>query len=283
MTWICIELYSHNTKPIIWIWSKLNSCFFKHINIRFNGKHTIIDVFATFFLLSYAKLVFTCFRIVSYGVTLNVNNFTLEKTLHVELDQNVIFFSTEHLPFVVTSAFVFLVVILPLTLLLALYPIKAFRSLLFKCQLSSHMMASLNIFVERFYSCYRDGLDGGKDMRSLASMYFLLRLMNYILFCFMQANTPSGTPYTFVAALYIGCVILVAIIRPYKKACMNIIDTLILVNLALMSLLLDKYSGQNNYTFITTFCLVAGSILASLPMLGITGFIIYKIFEKQIK
>lgn len=34
--------------------------------------------------------------------------------------------------------------------------------------------------MEKFYSCYRDGLDGGKDMRFLASFYFLLRILVFV-------------------------------------------------------------------------------------------------------
>ena len=58
--------------------------------------------------------------------------------------------------------------ILP-ALLLVLYPI---RKCLTKCKLDS---LSLTAFTERFYGCYRDGLYGGRDMRSFAGFYFLLR------------------------------------------------------------------------------------------------------------
>ena len=280
LTWICIELHSRNSKPITWLWSKLNRCIFKYININFDSKNTVIDVFATFLLLSYAKFVFTCFRTLSYGFTLNVNNFTLQQTLHVESDPSVVFFSREHLPFVVVSLFIFLVTVLPLTLLLALYPIRAVRTLIFKCQLHNNVITSLNIFVEKFYSCYRDGLDGGKDMRSLASMYFVLRLIINLI---IIDEISLSTSYTIAAVLYGGSSLMIALIRPYKKAYMTTIDSLILANMALITILLDKYSVQESSSFISTLYLLIGSILTTLPMLGITGFIIYKIFKKLMK
>ena len=48
----------------------------------------------------------------------------------------------------------------------------------------THHSLSLTAFTEKFYGCYRDGLDGGRDMRSFASFYFLLR---YIYHSFTMA------------------------------------------------------------------------------------------------
>ena len=37
------------------------------------------------------------------------------------------------------------------------------------------------LFVETFYGCYRNGLDGGKDMRSFADLHFVLRGMLFFM------------------------------------------------------------------------------------------------------
>ena len=34
--------------------------------------------------------------------------------------------------------------------------------------------------VEKFHSCYRDGLEGGKDLRSSASLYFFIRILTFL-------------------------------------------------------------------------------------------------------
>ena len=78
-------------------------------------------------------------------------------------DQSIPCGSSEHLAFAIPAVFIFN--ILP-TFLLLLYPIGMFRVCLSKCRLDG---IALGIFVERFYSCYRDGLDGGRDMRSFAA------------------------------------------------------------------------------------------------------------------
>ena len=175
---------------------------------------------------------------------------------------------------------IFLVAAVPLTLLLALYPVRGFRSVLFKCRFSNHTIASINIFVEKFYSCFRDGLNGGRDMRSLASLYFFIRLI--INFTFID-QIPVSASYTFVAILYAGCSLMIAIVQPYKKSFMNTIDSLILASMALVSILLDKYSGQDNGNIFGTMYLFVGSFVATIPMIVMIGFVCYKFIKKLLK
>ena len=40
-----------------------------------------------------------------------------------------------------------------------------------KIKFGGHIEIKLNIFVEKFYTCYRDGLSGGRDMRSFSGLY----------------------------------------------------------------------------------------------------------------
>ena len=94
------------------------------------------------------------------------------------LDVNVKFFSKNHIPFVIVSVFVFLTLLLPPILLLVLYPTHCFISMLFECY---QRMNYINIFIKKFHSCYRDGLDGGRDLRSFVTLYFLLAIISFVL------------------------------------------------------------------------------------------------------
>ena len=61
--------------------------------------------------------------------------------------------------------------------LLVCYPIKLFQRLLSKLRLNC------NILWKKFYSCYKDSLNGGgRDMRSFAGFFFLLRYILCLLF-----------------------------------------------------------------------------------------------------
>ena len=74
----------------------------------------------------------------------------------------------------VISALVICIIfnLLPI-LLLVLYPFGRFRRMLSKLRLDR---ISLTIFIEKFHCCYRDGLDGKRDMRYFSGVYFFLEI-----------------------------------------------------------------------------------------------------------
>ena len=282
MSWICIHLYSRNfkpLKPVVWLWDKLNQNVLNRFNINWDTTNTIIDVFTTFFLLSYAKLVFAGLRTLNYRSLLIVNNFSLEQNFYVKSDPNMEFFGKEHLPFAITSVFIFLLALVPIPLLLALYPVRPVRTLFFKYLTGSRTMVAINVFVQKFYSCYRDGTESGRDMRSLVSIYFLLRLLLYLV---TINQVPANVGFSILAFIYIACSTLIALAQPYKKPYMNKADVLILLNLSVLSLILSQLSGELSDTF-TQFIYISGSILASLPLLVFTGILIYKMIKKITK
>ena len=239
MSWVAIHLYSRNFKPVVWLWNRLKwiLCNCRCLNVDQDATNTMINVFATFFLLSYAKLVFASLRTLSYGISLNLNNISLQEMFHVYSDPNMTFFSKKHLPFVVLSILIFLLAVFPVPLILVFYPIKSFRNLLFKCPVGSRAITAINIFVQKFYSCYRDKIEGGRDMRSLVSIYFFLR----VLVSLVTINQiPASVSFSLLVFIYTASSTLIALTQPYKRKYMTIIDTLILANLATLSHILSQ-------------------------------------------
>ena len=179
ITWACVELHDYNFRPLVWLWRPFHRSFI-HLRRGWNAKSSIIDVFASFFLLSFSKALYQILILLTSLPILHTTAFQdihLGNTLVLNSDMNVTFGSTEHLTFaipaIITSGtFNFL----PLLLLL-LYPVRLFRTCLSKCRLDG---LAIKFFVEKFYDCYRDGCNGGKDMRSFASFHFVLRLVFFI-------------------------------------------------------------------------------------------------------
>ena len=165
ITWTCIELHSRNFKPITWIWNLIRRCSCSRRKAM-NSKNTIIDVFATFFLLSYTKLLYTSLYLLIYA---NITRNGLPFKVAAGLDASVEYFSKEHAPFALFALVNLIGPVIVPVILLSFYPVRCFRSLLEKCKVSGHSKAAVNLFVEKFYSCNRDGLDGGKDMRCFVS------------------------------------------------------------------------------------------------------------------
>ena len=275
ITWVVIKLHFYNFKPIVFLWSKLSKC--SCVQDRgFSQNNSLIDVFATFFLLSYTKLVHTSSWILSPLNAVAYRNSTLSNTYRfTEADARIEYFGKEHALYALISLLLIPIIIMP-PVFLILYPMKVFRLLLFKCRLSTRTIASLNIFVEKYYSCYRDGTEGGKDMRSLASMYFILRCIAILIF----QITSLSTSLILVAIVYVGYGTMIALVRPYKETYMNIIDTLIIENLALLALIADKYNFEDSENLLTLCYVVILSIFVFLPLLCLMGFIAYRILKK---
>ena len=272
ITWTCIALHSRNYQPFVWLWTKLQRCFY--LSKQRDSRRTMIDVFATFLLLSYTKLLLTSIVIFQLSRIRNINRLPLR--LIPAVDPSIQYFSREHIPFVLIAITIFVGAVLLPALLLALYPIKVFRSLLFKCRLGGHSKAALNIFVEKFYNCYRDGLDGGRDMRSFASLYFFVRIVGFVGIAIFPTMSLA---WLFQVLLFGSCGLLIALAQPYKKAYMNITDSLLLCSIAMFALLYLLYLyAFSDSTAIYLFSII---VILTLPHIWFSAFLFTKLFRKK--
>ena len=57
LTWSCVELQDRNFRPIVCLWKPFHGCFVR-LRKGWNTKSDLIDVFASFFLLSYSKILY---------------------------------------------------------------------------------------------------------------------------------------------------------------------------------------------------------------------------------
>ena len=148
LTRICIKLHSKDCRLVIWLWNKLNRLSI-HINARWD---TICDAFVIILVLSFANLVFNSVWTAALPIGVwNAKNFSVDYLqFYVYLDPDIDYFHGEHLPFVIVSSFITFFIVLPLPTLLALYPTKCFRSLLFRCPIVNRHMSAINTFLDKF-------------------------------------------------------------------------------------------------------------------------------------
>ena len=138
-------------------------------------------------------------QLLSFNYFWNLSN--TQNLVHKQVtlfDSTVDYFSTAHLPYAVIGIICFLLFSILPTLLLVLYPTRLFRTCIGKCRLSVRHQAALQTFVEKFHQCYRDGLDGGRDMRSFSGLYFILRgvlIASHELSCISQCMVMGQEHY----------------------------------------------------------------------------------------
>ena len=236
LTWFCIELHGRNFKPLVYLWKPFHR-YIVALRKSWNSKSDLIDVFASFLLLSYTKII--------YQVVLTMNSSEIMNYSLVNGRQFVSYVlscdtriatklkNVDYALITVVSVFLsFTLVIFP-ALLLILHPTRIFQVLSTKC-LSNRFRITLTLFAEKFHSCYSDGLDGKRSKRGLSGLYFLLRIVA----CFTELiNRNTIDVYTWFARglLFSVATLLIALSRPYKKTYMNIMDSVLLFHMASVS------------------------------------------------
>ena len=178
LTWICIEMYGKGFKPIVYIVGIFHKCLAK-LKQDWGDKRDVMDVFSAFFLLSYSRLMYQS------SLFLECDKVSCIQGIHgnwgikyiMNYDSNIMCGSSKYIAIAVASLLIILVFNILPALLLVLYPFKIVRSCLSKCQLDT---LCLSAFMDRFHGCYRNGLNGGRDMRSFAGLYFFIRSLLFL-------------------------------------------------------------------------------------------------------
>ena len=183
-------------------------------------------------------------------VTVDASGMHSATSLRPVVDQSLTYNDVYYYLFAIPSLFIFLVFNILLPLLLMLYPIRAFRSCLSKCRLS---FIALNIFIEKVYGCYRNGLNGGRDMRSFSGLYFILILLLYLVKGLGMTHMHYQ-PFFVSGILFSITTLTIALAKPYKKAYMTYLDTLILFNLALQSFIISSNVTAKGFNLLIIFC-----------------------------
>ena len=248
LTWFCVELHGRNFRPIVWLWRPFHGCFVR-LRRGWNTKSDLIDVFASFFLLSYSKILY---QIVLTFDSEEIKNYSLmdsqesyDYVLSADLSTVTSKRYDNFMIFMVcfSALLVLLFVILPVVLLF-FFPTKILRNLLSKC-LSSRLLIFLNTFMEKFHCSYRDGLDGTKDMRSFSGIYFLLRIIIYSTEAFSRA-TLNLDPHFARGFVFSVAALIIALSRPYKRKYMNIMDCILLFHMATFCYIIASTTSLND-------------------------------------
>ena len=262
-TWLLIHLHSRDCKVVVWMWNKLRGIILKHFKVKRNSDRTVVNAFATFFFLTFVKISLFLLTSAVPLIVFQVNNFNHSTSHRIKSYISEDYTSAENLVILVATVGIYPFTILSPIIIIALYPLQPFRKLLLKC-CCRRFICTLNCFTEKFYSCYRDGLDGGRDMRSFASVHFITALFLFVVW---------SMSYSFIvlASTLGGCSLLIAIVRPYKKRHMVVIESLILANGAFV--LATSANASTSYQIVS-------QISATFPALGFIIFIFFKISKK---
>ena len=206
ISYLLIELHARNCRIIVFIWKPFRSVFILFCR-NWDTRTTVIDAYATFFLLSFFKVLSVSFDFLIPTRVYDLQSGNITWALYY--DGTVDYFGTEHLPYAILAIiFCLFFAVLP-TLLLVLYPFRWFQRALvfFKMQ-----RESLKILMLSFQGCYKDGTDGTRDCRWFAAVPLIGRFVRLI----MYAYTIDSNYFPLGAGIIIAIMILTTVVQPYK-------------------------------------------------------------------
>ena len=204
------------------------------IFIRFrrewNIRNSLVDAFATFFLLSYVKILSVSMDLLM-PVPLYDPQGHIQPQLYLFNQGDVVFLSSQHLPYACLAMFFLLIFTLTPILLLFLYPCSCFQVCLNHTGCSCQL---LHTFMDTFQGHYKNGTNGTRDLRFFSGLYLLLRVVVYASTVLSFQFGSYAYTTVFIAVLSVS----VALARPYKEYIYNIIDSCFLIVTALLYVLL---------------------------------------------
>ena len=215
LTWIFVKLYERGIMRLKGFCA-LKSRWFGRLSRHLSVRNGVINSFATFFLLSYTKLMHQSVLLLHCSVVYSLNNGKITKD-YVPINDPTSKKCANIMNYLLAIPVYAFFSIIPIMILI-LYPFKIFKTCLLKCKLNR---LALNGFIEKFHSCYKDGSTGGKDMRSVSGLYFVLRHLIFLRhFLFSEISYWYYQDYLFMVVA-----VLIGYLKPYKESYMNFFDT----------------------------------------------------------
>lgn len=141
-SYLCVELHTRYFQLIVSLWRPFHRLVVCSCR-TWNSKLSLIDVYSTFFLLSFSRFIIQLYYALSFQYTYRLG-FGLNQSASLLYDPSVPYFHhSNHLPFVLVLLFIFFTVVLPPIMLLAFYQFRTFHMILLCLHL--HKFPSIHV------------------------------------------------------------------------------------------------------------------------------------------
>ena len=206
---LVIKLYDSEIPCLVMVWRPFRALL-TNFRLSMDIQTSIIDSFATFFLLSYIKILS-----ITSDLLIPTQIFQLgssKSTLGLYYSPSIAYFGKEHLPYAVLAIAILALFVCVPTAILLLYPFQFFQRFLSFFPLNWHY---LRAFIDSFQGCYKDGTEPGTfDCRWFSALTLLLRLIFLPIFTL----TLSMMYFVYAIVVVLAFVILAINLQPYKKS-----------------------------------------------------------------
>ena len=221
LSYLLVLLYDRNVRLIVCLWKPFLRLFIK-FRRQWNIRNSLVEVFVTFLLLSYVKILSVSVDLLVPVLLYDQHGHTLPQP-YLFNQGDLPFLGSQHLPYACLALFFLLTFTLLPMLLLFLYPCSCFQACLNRTGCSCQ---PLHTFMDTFQGHYKNGTNATRDLRFFSGLYLLLRVVVYA----STVVTYQLSSYAYTTVIIAMLALSVALARPYKKNIYNIIDACLLIN-----------------------------------------------------
>jgi predicted outer membrane repeat protein len=261
-----------------------SSCF---LLARFQGmikkmklfKNSIVHGISTFLILSYYHYTTTSFHILNQS-SLNGEGGVKVRSV-VFIQGSVDYFGPHHLPYSIPALLVLIFLSLPPPLLLISYP------LLWKVKAKLRRnnaenendktlwpIRKLLPLIDSFQGVFRD------NCRMFAGLLFLWRL---ILSAIFSLSTDLTELFLLTEIALLSILTIHALVRPYKRRLYNVVDGMMLANMALINLLkwyVSVPSTSDISSGVVELLVAIQLFLLYLPLICVGGYTVFRLLKR---
>ena len=267
-SYFLVVLHDRRVAFVVIIWTpfkKVLAIFQKSWDIR----TSILDSFATLFLLSYIKVLSISFDVLTptkiYQLGSNKSLFGLYYS------PSVLYFGDQHLPYAVLAIIITTLFVSIPTIIFILYPCQFFQKFLSLFPINWHF---LHAFVDSFQGCYKDGTEPGTlDCRWFSVTMLLIQPLFFIIYSLILS--VMFNVYILIALLIL--IIAMVNIQPFKKVTSNypLIDLIFsfLLCFTNTAILGREIAAIEKYSAYHTAMTIIGFLTAMFPLLYISFLI----------
>ena len=275
LSYFLMQLYDRKIGLIVTIWKPfraLLTTFRKSWDVR----TSIIDSLATFFLLSYIKILSVTSDLLIptqiYQLGSNISTFGLYYS------STVVYFGKDHLLYGILAVIILALFVGIPMITLILYPFQFFQKILSLFPLNWHF---LRAFVDSFQGCYKDGTEPGTfDCRWFAVLMLLFRP----LLIFTYALTLSMMFFVYAVIILVIFLITMVNIQPFKKAAVRYPSTdlifLVLLNIVYIAALARGVADTKHGSYYIAMSALT-LLSAFVPIFYVIFFISFWLVSKK--
>lgn len=269
LTYCLVNLHDR-CRLVARVWRPAHDVF-NRIRHRCNVRKSLVDVFTTFLLLSYIKILNASFDIL-LPTTLHDLTGEVVSSRYLYYDGTMRSFSGGHVKYGVLALTMLLTFnVLPLLTLL-LYPSKTFQRLLNRCGCSSRFQV-VHTLMDSFTGCYRTS--PSLDCRYFAGVNLLVRIVNLVIF----STSLSRYYYTFGCVLFVVMAGVITVVKPYKSPAQNTTDVALYLVYAVGYIAATAYALSPDPTYNTVLVALMG-LAGTLSVLYVVVLVLHGTFLK---